>query len=217
MRKLIYFGEFSSQSLIFLYLNLGYCGLGIMKSIISNNKIDTNESLSTYHPLFYLFLMFFAESLTLIVYFIKLKINSSRRTPLIKNNKLSTFTVCLFITGLASIVFISSLCGNLFTFTGVKTFDNIVKIVYLLMTCFLMNKIFNYKSHKHHYLGIGLLIFSSIILTIMTIAFGKITINAPDLAGFILLCVAQDFLASFLNIFEKYLMELQYIDPLKII
>ena len=217
MRKLIYFGEFSSQSLIFLYLNLGYCGLGIMKSIISNNKIDTNESLSTYHPLFYLFLMFFAESLTLIVYFIKLKIDSSRRTPLIKNNKLSTFTVCLFITGLASIVFISSLCGNLFTFTGVKTFDNIVKIVYLLMTCFLMNKIFNYKSHKHHYLGIGLLIFSSIILTIMTIAFGKITINAPDLAGFILLCVAQDFLASFLNIFEKYLMELQYIDPLKII
>ena len=85
------------------------------------------------------------------------------------------------------------------------------------MTCFLMKKIFHYKSHKHHYLGIGLLIFGSIILTLMTIAFGKITINPTALAGFILLCVLQDFLASFLNSFEKYLMEIQYIDPLKVI
>lgn len=125
MGKFIYLGEFSYQSLYLLYFIIVDFCLGVTKTYIGQNgKMFSNRSL------LYTFIMFFSESLILIVYFIFKRNKNDKSLSIqkqpdkerpIKIKKYSQFQTGMFIIFLILIDLTSTFCGQLFVFEGVKS------------------------------------------------------------------------------------------------
>lgn len=77
-----------------------------------------------------------------------------------------------------------------------------------------MRKLFHSKIHRHQVLGISLLICGSVTLSLMCVASEDSIIYKDYFIKYILISSFQEFLSASLNNLEKYLMDIQYIDPL---
>ena len=74
MTKLVYCGEFTKHSIYLFGVTISYSILGLSKTYASKGLGGPFD----YHPLFYVYCMFFAEILMFIVYFIHQKIYSTK-------------------------------------------------------------------------------------------------------------------------------------------
>ena len=115
MTKTVYCGEYTNKSLYILGVTIGYCILGLSKTYVSQK----NKKPFEYHSIFYVYCMYFAESLMLLIYFIQQKFYSTK-VNYKKVKKYSKIKVGLYIVALSLADLFSTFCGNLFVVQGVK-------------------------------------------------------------------------------------------------
>lgn len=76
MAKILYFGQFIKHHL--LGVIIGYCFLGLSKTYVSKLNPEGQDAPFKYHPIFFVYCMFFAECLMLIIYAIQLLVYPSK-------------------------------------------------------------------------------------------------------------------------------------------
>ena len=222
MTKIVYCGEYTNKSLYILGVTIGYCILGLSKTYVSEKCKKPFKN----HPIFYVYCMFFAESLMLIIYFIQQKFYSSK-VNYKRVKKYSKIKVCLYIVALSLADLFSTFCGNLFMVKGVKQFDNIYKVVYFITTCILMKTVMKHSYYRHHWIGICTKLGNVFILTLVNIfqTNGKPekndnNINDDETSNIVLYLIfssCEEILSGFQDVYEKYLMDIQYINPILLV
>ena len=222
MTKTVYCGEYTNKSLYILGVTIGYCILGLSKTYVKQKNKNPFE----YHSIFYVYCMFFAESLMLLIYFIQQKFYSTK-VNYKKVKKYSKIKVGLYIVALSLADLFSTFCGNLFVVQGVKQFDTIFKVVYFITTCILMKTVMKHSYYRHHWIGICSQLGSVFILTLVSVfqTNGNKSDNNNDnnsdttssIVLFFIFSSCEEILSGFQDVYEKYLMDIQYINPILLV
>ena len=213
MTHVLYLGKITNRHLILVAVIIGYCLLGISKTYVSHLNPKGQDAPFKFHPIFFVYCMFFAEclySIQQLVYPTKTNFKNEKKVLTKKT------IVILVLLCLADML--STFCGNLFVVKGIKSFDTIFKVVYFIMTCILMKTVMKYTFHKHHVIAISILLLSVIILTLLNVLSNEGDSDEyRTIVLYFIFSSLEEFLSSYQNVYEKYLMDIYYINPILIV
>ena len=185
-----------------------------------SNLVDSNikGEILGHHPLFYLWIMFFAESFSIISYFLlsfRKKVQKKRKIV-----RLSWIKFLLYSLVLSVMDFCTTLFHNFYQVGGGSALiNNLYKILYLLVTIFLTMKFLKYKYYKHNFVGLSILILGIIIHMLFNFFMDKKEEKEEEnytiivIINFAFILVSST-ITAFQEVGEKYLMDKRYIDPL---
>lgn len=220
--KILRIGKITKQFMFPAVLSAFYVLVPIGKNNINGfDKIHIQEDSFGHHPLFYIWVMFFAESLISIPYlFEKFYIEKDDKQN-VQNKRFKNYSkikLFCFIFVLFLMDFIATLCGNLYEVNGANLFENFFKIIFFFISIFLTSKILKYEYYRHHAIGVIFLSIGVGLNAIMDIIVGKTKKigkdNTRPTLVFISLGLLGQTITAFQEILEKYLMDTIYVEPL---
>ena len=143
--------------------------IDLINSYVSS-KMRNYDDMSSYkyiefiHKLFITYIMFFSESLAIVLYFIQRKRTfgaSRQKMEMIPGKFKDKFIVFLLITLVFAVDCISTFVQIYLSDSVLSFFDMILRGVTLFLATLLSMKILHYKYYRHHWFGF--LIFGQLV------------------------------------------------------
>ena len=97
---ILYFGKIINHHLLLLAVTIGYCILGLSKTYVSRLDPIGQDAPFKFHPIFFVYCMFFSECLMLIIYLIQQRIYSTKineKKTILKGTILYIVLLSLFV------------------------------------------------------------------------------------------------------------------------
>ena len=214
---IIQFDGFNKNFLILLFMGVSYFVKVLSTSFQTKLDDNVNEFKYQEHPLYYIFLMYIGEALIGLLYFIQKRNSGSERTALsVRQHKLKDKMKLVLLPLIPCLLdgclsFSSSVLINV-NYLSLELLNKLLMIfLNTIITRFCFKKLF----YKHHFLGIIVITFSTIGITII-----QIISTSFDLLNqwvFILLTMFISILCPIQDSFEKYAMIKNYYSPLSLI
>ena len=187
---------------------------------ISKSSIDKQNLC---HLIFLTLLMYFAETFTLLLYYIQKRKTLEKKktgiTFLPKSNfekiKILLIIIVIIIVDCSSTFSVIYLIGK----NSVNFFEMLLKGIVLILATLVSILILHYKYYKHHWLGCIVIIIGLIIFTFNDCNTNSKSIYTVDNSIFsIVLTIFLSYIwVAFQEVLEKYLMEIKYISPFVVV
>ena len=172
--------------------------------LVLHSLFNTFSGRYTSDSIFNVFMMFFAESLSLIVFFIQSKFINSKEKQEIKNNtQKSTLTIICLICLCSSLDLCNTFISN--QIAKDNLLDNISVIISVLFTIGFSKIIIGIQLHHHHLFGIIFFFAGMILNSIINIS------SNINVSSLILSLVGKAAFAIQI-VLEKYLLEHVYVN-----
>lgn len=194
------------------------------KNLVLFDKSNIKEDVFGHHLIFYLWTMFLAEGSLIIVYFLDNNNNSTNTKITVRNSNFKQFSkvkLSFLILLITLMDFGSTFGSNLYVVSGAIIFETVFKIFNLILTMLLTKKILKYSYHRHHAVGLFILIlgviFNSVVDYIYLTESSTIKKNFASFAIYFIIGLSSQILGSLQEVLEKYLMDTIYIAPFLLI
>lgn len=239
--KLFQFGIFDKKLIYPLFMSISFFLVSFGRFSLTkanfNYEGSTDKIYFYHHPFFVAWLMFLSETLQIFLYCIhryrskrkalvatesqiqqvdpkeEMKNDSSPYVPTYQ--KKFTIKIFLVIFGLHILDATYCIITSILRETKLTFSDLMVKSLFIIPTSIISSRTLHFKYFKHHYLGIGIIIFGIVIYTINDILYIQFEIN-DFLLDLGLIVIAQ-IAVSIQECGEKYLMHFKFLNPFSII
>lgn len=208
--SLITLGSVNKQLMYPIYMGVSHILISMATTIMRKHEFNN-------HPLFLNFLMFLGEFFIGFLFIIELKLSESIMNK--KRRKIPKKTIGVIIGYIFLCFFIDFVAS--FALEMIRESKNtsflelIFKLVEMGFIAVLSRYILHVKYYKHHVVGYSILVIGLGVYGIIEI-YEKIgNLNIKILTALLLLTVYL--VSSFLEIIEKYLMDVEYVSPYLII
>ena len=197
----------------------------VLIDLISSNMSSYDDMISYndiefIHKLFITYIMFFSESLAIVLYFIQRKRTfgaSRQKMEMIPGKFIDKFIVFLLITLVFAVDCISTFVQIYLSDSALSFFDMILRGVTLFLATLLSMKILHYKYYRHHWFGFIILLIGLIIITTNTVYFNYKTISSQSIWYIIVnICISYIWSAC-QEVNEKYIMDVKYVSPFAVV
>lgn len=210
-KDIFYIGELSHKLWYPFLASISYIGIETCDNF---EEMTSEADKYSSHPFLYIFATFLSESLALPLYFYHLK--TDKRTTIQNTPKENLHKVDYNYIKYILIICLISLCDlgyNSLSWVVLSTstiIQNTSRGLFILFIALLCMKILDYKYYRHHYIAIGIMTIGYIFESFSNLS-SSIQMNVFIV---ILLRIASNLLEALQDVFEKYLMEKKYVDPL---
>ena len=200
--------------------------IDLINSYVSS-KMRNYDDMSSYkyiefiHKLFITYIMFFSESLAIVLYFIQRKRTfgaSRQKMEMIPGKFIDKFIVFLLITLVFAVDCISTFVQIYLSDSVLSFFDMILRGITLFLATLLSMKILHYKYYRHHWFGFLILLIGLIIFTTNTVYFNYKTISSKSIWYIIIVNICISYIWSACQeVNEKYIMDVKYVSPFAVV
>ena len=200
--------------------------IDLINSYVSS-KMRNYDDMSSYkyiefiHKLFITYIMFFSESLAIVLYFIQRKRTfgaSRQKMEMIPGKFKDKFIVFLLITLVFAVDCISTFVQIYLSDSVLSFFDMILRGITLFLATLLSMKILHYKYYRHHWFGFLILLIGLIIFTTNTVYFNYKTISSKSIWYIIIVNICISYIWSACQeVNEKYIMDVKYVSPFAVV
>ena len=191
----------------------------VLIDLISSN-MSSYGGVRFIHKLFITYIMFFSESLAIVLYFIQRKRtfgSSLQKMEMIPGKFIDKFIVFLLITLVFAVDCISTFVQIYLSDSVLSFFDMILRGVTLFLATLLSMKILHYKYYRHHWFGFLILLIGLIIITTNTVYFNYKKISSQSIWDIIVnICISYIWSAC-QEVNEKYIMDVKYVSPFAVV
>ena len=191
----------------------------VLIDLISSN-MRSYGGVGFIHKLFITYIMFFSESLAIVLYFIQRKRTfgaSRQKMEMIPGKFKDKFIVFLLITLVFAVDCISTFVQIYLSDSVLSFFDMILRGVTLFLATLLSMKILHYKYYRHHWFGFLILLIGLIIITTNTVYFNYKTISSQSIWNIsVNICISYIWSAC-QEVNEKYIMDVKYVSPFAVV
>ena len=193
----------------------------LINSYVSSNKSRISyDDIEFIHKLFITYIMFFSESLAIVLYFIQRKRTfgaSLQKMEMIPGKFIDKFIVFLLISLVFAVDCISTFVQIYLSDSVLSFFDMILRGVTLFLATLLSMKILHYKYYRHHWFGFLILLIGLIIITTNTVYLNYKTISSQSIWYIIVnICISYIWSAC-QEVNEKYIMDVKYVSPFAVV
>ena len=212
--KIIYIGNITTKFFYPILCTLTSVVIAIIKIFLNKFEDElalTNKPKYGKHEFIYLFIMYFAETTSLVLYYIQQKrLVRENKIKVTQNNK-SKFNINIFaLIILASFLdLFNCICDRLIDSPS-HLITNIFKGIIILFVVGLCYLILHIKYYFHHAFAVGIIFLGLAIDSYVNHEF-KDNIN---IYVYIFITIFNNLFEALIDVLEKYIMEKKYVDPL---